>query len=193
MRIISGIAGGLALEVPKTVTRPTQDRVRQAVFSMLGELVPGAHVLDLFAGTGAIGLECLSRGAASAVFVDENKGACEVIRRNIAKTRLTGAMVRHSDVFKMLPLLEKDGKQFDLIFADPPYTHCDADTDFVAKLLAEEALPKLLHAESHLILESHHFNRETKSWPGWEVLTDRNYGSTRIVWLRKLPHGIESA
>ena len=75
MRIISGIAGGLALEVPKTVTRPTQDRVRQAVFSMLGELVPGAHVLDLFAGTGAIGLECLSRGAASAMFVDENKGA----------------------------------------------------------------------------------------------------------------------
>ncbi len=193
MRIISGIAGGLALEVPKTVTRPTQDRVRQAVFSMLGELVPGAHVLDLFAGTGAIGLECLSRGAASAMFVDENKGACDVIRKNIAKTRLTGATVRHSDVFSMLPLLQRDGKQFDLIFADPPYTHCDADTDFVAKLLAEEALPALFHAESHLILESHHFNRETKSWPGWEVLTDRNYGSTRIVWLRKLPHVIESA
>jgi 16S rRNA (guanine966-N2)-methyltransferase len=93
----------------------------------------------------------------------------------------------------MLPLLQRDGKQFDLIFADPPYTHCDTDTDFVAKLLAEEALPTLLHAESHLILESHHFNRETKSWPGWEVLTDRNYGSTRIVWLRKLPNVIESA
>ncbi len=192
MRIISGTVGGLALEVPKTVTRPTQDRVRQAVFSMLGELVPGAHVLDLFAGTGAIALECLSRGAASALMVDENKGACDVIRRNIAKTKLTGATVRQSDVFRLLPLLKSDGKQFDLIFADPPYTHCDADTDFVAKLLAEDALPALLHAESHLILESHHFNRETKSWPGWEVLTDRNYGSTRIVWLRKLPHGIES-
>ena len=192
MRIISGTAGGLALEVPKTVTRPTQDRVRQAVFSMLGELVPGAHVLDLFAGTGAIALECLSRGAASAMMVDENKGACDVIRRNIAKTKLAGATVRQSDVFRLLPLLKSDGKQFDLIFADPPYTHCDADTDFVAKLLADEALPALLHAESHLILESHHFNRETKSWPGWEVLTDRNYGSTRIVWLRKLPHGIES-
>jgi 16S rRNA (guanine966-N2)-methyltransferase len=192
VRIISGTVGGLALEVPKTVTRPTQDRVRQAVFSMLGELVPGAHVLDLFAGTGAIALECLSRGAASALMVDENKGACDVIRRNIAKTKLTGATVRQSDVFRLLPLLKSDGKQFDLIFADPPYTHCDADTDFVAKLLAEDALPALLHAESHLILESHHFNRETKSWPGWEVLTDRNYGSTRIVWLRKLPHGIES-
>ncbi len=193
MRIISGTAGGLALEVPKTVTRPTQDRVRQAVFSMLGELVPGAHVLDLFAGTGAIALECLSRGAATAMMVDENKGACDVIRRNIAKTKLTGATVRQSDVFRLLPLLQRDGKQFDLIFADPPYTHCDADTDFVAKLLADEALPALLHAESHLILESHHFNRETKIWPGWEVLTDRNYGSTRIVWLRKLPHGIENA
>ncbi|MFN0078274.1 MAG: 16S rRNA (guanine(966)-N(2))-methyltransferase RsmD [Prosthecobacter sp.] len=192
MRIISGTAGGLALEVPKTVTRPTQDRVRQAVFSMLGELVPGAHVLDLFAGTGAIALECLSRGAASALMVDENKGACDVIRRNIAKTKLTGGLVRQSDVFRVLPQLHTEGKQFDLIFADPPYTHCDADTDFVAQLLADEALPALLHAESHLILESHHFNRETKSWPGWEVLTDRNYGSTRIVWLRKLPHGIES-
>lgn len=193
MRIISGTAGGLPLEVPKTVTRPTQDRVRQAVFSMLGELIPGAHVLDLFAGTGAIGLECLSRGAASAMMVDENKGACDVIRRNIVKTRLTGGTVRHSDVFRLLPLLQRDGRQFDLIFADPPYTHCDADTDFIAKLLADDALPPLLHAESHLILESHHFNRETKSWPGWQVLTDRNYGSTRIVWLRKLPHGIESA
>jgi len=160
---------------------------------MLGELVPGAHGLDLFAGTGALGLECLSRGAASALLVDENKGACEVIRKNIAKTRLTGASVRHSDVFRLLPLLARDGKQFDIIFADPPYTHSDADTDFIAKLLAEESLPALLHAESHLILESHHFNRETKSWPGWEVLTDRHYGSTRIVWLRKIPHGIESA
>ncbi len=192
MRIISGTAGGLALEVPKTVTRPTQDRVRQAVFSMLGELVPGAHVLDLFAGTGAIALECLSRGAASALMVDENKGACDVIRRNIAKTKLTGGFVRQSDVFRVLPQLRTEGKQFDLIFADPPYTHRDGDVDFVAQLLADEALPALLHAESHLILESHHFNRETKSWPGWEVLTDRNYGSTRIVWLRKLPHGIES-
>lgn len=193
MRIISGTAGGIPLEVPKTVTRPTQDRVRQAVFSMLGELVPGAHVLDLFAGTGAIGLECLSRGAASAVMVDENKGACDVIRRNLAKTRLTGGTVRHSDAFRLLPLLQRDGKQFDLIFADPPYTHRDGDVDFVAQLLADEALPALLHADSHLILESHHFNKQTTSWPGWQVLTDRNYGSTRIVWLRKLPHGIESA
>lgn len=192
MRIISGTAGGIPLEVPKSVTRPTQDRVRQAVFSMLGELVPGAHVLDLFAGTGALGLECLSRGAASALLVDENKGACEVIRRNLAKTRLAGGTVRQSDVFRLLPLLRRDDRRFDLIFADPPYTHCDADTDWIAKLLVDEALPLLLHADSHLIIEAHHFNRETKQWPGWEVLTDRHYGSTRIVWLRKIPHGIES-
>ncbi len=193
MRIISGIAGGLALEVPKTVTRPTQDRVRQAVFSMLGELVPGAQVLDLFAGTGAFGLECLSRGATSALMVEENRPATEVIRRNLTKTRLTGGFVRQGDVFRVLPQLRSESKQFDLIFADPPYTHRDGDVDFIAQLLADEALPALLHADSHLILESHHFNRETPSWPGWQVLTDRNYGSTRIVWLRKLPHGIESA
>lgn len=193
MRIISGTAGGIPLEVPKTVTRPTQDRVRQAVFSMISELVPDANVLDLFAGTGAFGLECLSRGAKSVLMVDENKGACEVIRRNMAKTRLTGGSVRQGDVFRLLPQLQRDGRQFDLIFADPPYTHRDGDTDFAAQLLADEALPALLHDNSHLIVESHHFNKQTQRWPGWQVLTDRNYGSTRIVWLRKLPHGIESA
>lgn len=193
MRIITGIAGGISLEVPKTVTRPTQDRVRQAVFSMLGELVPGAQVLDLFAGTGAVALECLSRGATSALMVEENKAATEVIRRNMAKTRLTGGFVRQGDVFRVLPQLKTEGRQFDLVFADPPYTHRDGDVDFVAQLLADESLPALLHADSHVIVESHHFNRQTLSWPGWEVLTDRNYGSTRIVWLRKSPHGIESA
>jgi len=193
VRIISGTAGGLPLEVPKTVTRPTQDRVRQAVFSMLGELVADAQVLDLFAGTGAFGLECLSRGATSALLVDENKGACEVIRRNLGKTRLTGGSVRQGDVFRVLPQLQREARQFDLIFADPPYTHRDSDTDYAAQLLADEALPALLHDDSHLIVESHHFNRQTLSWPGWQVLTDRNYGSTRIVWLRKLPHGLQSA
>ena len=77
MRLISGSAGGIPLEVPKSVTRPTQDRVRQAVFSMLGEVVPEARVLDLFAGSGAVGLECISRGATSALLIEQDRRACD--------------------------------------------------------------------------------------------------------------------
>lgn len=194
MRIISGTAGGIPLEVPKTVTRPTQDRVRQALFSMIGELVVGAQVLDLFSGTGAFGLECLSRGAASVVMVEGNRQACEVIKRNAAKTRLTsGGMVRQGDVFRVLSQLRDEGRTFDLIFADPPYAHHADDVDLTAKLLEQEELPALLKPAGNLILESLFSKRQTPSWPGWQVLTDRTYGSTRIVWLSRIPHGIESA
>jgi len=193
VRIISGTAGGIPLEVPKTVTRPTQDRVRQAVFSMIGELVIDANVLDLFAGTGAFGLECLSRGAKSVVMVDENRNACEVIRRNMTKTRLSGGTVRQSDVFRVMPQLRGEGRRFDLIFADPPYAHRADDEDLTAKLLTQEALPSLLSEKGHLILESLFSKRQTASWPGWQVLTDRTYGSTRIVWLHQPTHGLESA
>lgn len=193
MRIISGTAGGIPLEVPKTVTRPTQDRVRQAVFSMIGELVIDANVLDLFAGTGAFGLECLSRGAKSVVMVDENRNACEVIRRNMTKTRLSGGTVRQGDVFRVLPQLRDESRRFDLIFADPPYAHRADDEDLTAKLLIQEALPSILTDKGHLILESLFSKRQTASWPGWQVLTDRTYGSTRIVWLHQPTHGLESA
>lgn len=192
MRIISGTAGGIPLEVPKTVTRPTQDRVRQAVFSMISELVPGATVLDLFSGTGAFGLECLSRGAKSVLMVEENRNACEVIRRNLAKTRLTGGSVRQGDVFRVLPQLRDEGRRFDLIFADPPYAHRPEDEDLTAKLLVQESLPALLTDKGHLLLESLFSKRQPTGWPGWRVLTDRTYGSTRIVWLHPPAHGIES-
>ncbi|MEZ5383904.1 MAG: 16S rRNA (guanine(966)-N(2))-methyltransferase RsmD [Prosthecobacter sp.] len=192
MRIISGTAGGIPLEVPKSVTRPTQDRVRQAVFSMIGELVPEASVLDLFAGTGAFGLECLSRGAKSVLMVDENRHACEVIRRNLTKTRLSGGTVRQGDVFRVLPQLRDEGRRFDLIFADPPYAHRPGDEDLTAQLLVQESLPSLLTEKGHLLLESLFSKRQTASWPGWRVLTDRTYGSTRIVWLQTSAHGIES-
>ncbi len=196
MRIISGTAGGIPLEVPKTVTRPTQDRVRQALFSMIGEVVQGAHVLDLFSGTGAFGLECLSRGAESVMMVEGNRQACEVIKRNAAKTRLTpGATVRQGDVFRVVSQLRDEGRAFDLIFADPPYAHKADDEDLTAKLLAQEELPALLKPGGHLILESLFSKRQPTSWPGWQVLTDRTYGSTRIVWLSNPKHadGIESA
>jgi 16S rRNA (guanine966-N2)-methyltransferase len=153
---------------------------------MLGEVVPGARVLDLFAGSGAFGLECLSRGAASALMVDQDRRACDVIRRNIAKTRLEGATVRVGDVLRTVESLKVPEAAFDLIFADPPYAHRPDDKDLNAALLALEALPHLLPSGGHLLLESLAMPRPPLFDAAvWELLTDRTYGSTRIVLLRK--------
>lgn len=184
MRLISGSAGGLPLDVPKSVTRPTQDRVRQAVFNMLGD-VSGLRVLDLFAGSGALGLECLSRGASSALLVDQDRGACETIRRNLAKTRLGGAVVRQGDVFKLLAQFAREGLRFDLVFADPPYAHRPDEIDLVAKLMATPELSELMTAGGSVVLESLVRRDAPTSWPGWELVRDREYGSTRIVWLQQ--------
>src|SRR5438094_6306407 len=101
MRVIAGRAGGVRLTSPKSGVRPTMDRVKAAIFSSLGEMVPGARVLDLFAGSGALGIEALSRGSASAVFVESDRRAVEAIQNNLARTRLDG-VVRRSDVFDFL-------------------------------------------------------------------------------------------
>lgn len=188
MRLISGSAGGIPLEVPKSVTRPTQDRVRQAVFNMLGELIEGARVLDVFAGSGAFGLECLSRGASSALLVDQDRGACEVMKKNVAKTRLDGASIRQGDVFKVLPQLVTAGTQFDLVFADPPYANKPGDVDLSAKLAADPDFFKLVAPGGSVVLESRVTKGGCASWSPWEVMRDREYGSTRILWLRKPVH-----
>src|SRR5438045_572605 len=105
MRVIAGSAGGIRLDVPKRGVRPTMDRVKAAIFSILGDSVIGARVLDLFAGTGGLGIEALSRGASSVLFVDDNRSAVVAIEKNLAKTKLTGH-VRQQDVFKFLQRLK---------------------------------------------------------------------------------------
>ena len=119
MRVIAGSAGGVRLAVPKCGVRPTMDRVKAAIFSSLGEAIIGARVLDLFAGSGALGIEALSRGAASAIFVEDDRQSAEAIEKNLAKTNLKGR-VRHQDVFDFLRRQSNAGK-FQIIFADPPY------------------------------------------------------------------------
>jgi 16S rRNA (guanine966-N2)-methyltransferase len=185
MRLISGSAGGIPLEVPKSVTRPTQDRVRQAIFNMLGDLITGARVLDLFAGSGALGLECLSRGANSALLVDQDRGASEVMKKNIAKTRLEGASIRQGDVFKTIAQLTAAGTQFDLVFADPPYAHKPGEIDLCTKLAADETFHQLIPTGGSVILESLATRNTATFGPSWELIRERDYGSTRIVWLRK--------
>lgn len=186
MRIIAGTAGGIPIKVPQTDTRPTTDRVREALFSMLGDAIPGARILDLFAGSGSLGLEALSRGAQSVLFVEQNRAAAEVIRFNLQKARLT-ATLRQAEVFRTLSDLVKTGHQFDLIFADPPYAHHRNDPDYAAQLATSPLLPQLLTLGGHLIIESLASPQPLTLDPAWQLERQRDYGTTRITWLRLPP------
>src|SRR3954447_12775937 len=142
MRVIAGSAGGIRLAVPKRAVRPTMDRVKSAIFSSLGDAVVGARVLDLFAGTGALGIEALSRGAAAAVFVEADEQTKAVIERNLAKTKLRGR-VRSENVFHFLQRAA-GAEKFEIIFADPPYEKTKDGGGYTEMLLNNEALPRLL-------------------------------------------------
>ena len=150
MRVIAGEARGLPLSTPSPRVRPTMDRVRGAIFSSLGDAVPGARVLDLFAGSGAMGIEALSRGAASAVFVDSNPRCAACVRENLRRARLE-ASVQVMDALKFLDLYAAGN--FDLIFADPPYAKSSADRDFAAELLQLPALVGALRPSGTFVLE----------------------------------------
>src|SRR5512144_3163508 len=115
MRVIAGSAGGVRLAVPKRGVRPTMDRVKAAIFSSLGEAIIGAAVLDLFAGSGALGIEALSRGAASATCVEGDRQSAEAIEKNLARTNLKGP-VRNQDVFDFLRQ-PSNANKFQIIFA----------------------------------------------------------------------------
>jgi 16S rRNA (guanine966-N2)-methyltransferase len=184
MRIISGSAGGLPIKVPPAVTRPTTDRTRQAIFSMLGGTVIGARVLDLYAGSGALGLEALSRGAESCLFVEQDSRACGVLRENIAKTKLPGAEVRAGEAMQTLRALAAAGRQFDLVLADPPYAHEARDVDHGARLIASDDLRRVLAPGAGFLLECRVTKNGNDSWSGWEIERDREYGSTRVLWMR---------
>jgi 16S rRNA (guanine966-N2)-methyltransferase len=131
----------VAIKVPLAVARPTTDFVRQAIFSILGERVANARVLDLFAGSGAIGLEALSRGAASCVFVDAHRQACATITSNLTSSGLAGG---HPVKAEAAAFLKRDAATYDLIFADPPYWQHHGDKDHLGDLLQSGLLePRL--------------------------------------------------
>ena len=175
MRIISGKAGRTAIKVPALVTRPTTDFLRQAIFSILGEVVEEASVLDLFAGSGAIGLEALSRGAASCCFVEQQRQACSVIEQNLSKTKLGGGRVVCSEALKFL---KRDQSTYDLIFADPPYWKHYGDTDHIRDLL-EPTAPRLKPG-GWLIAEASS-NYEAPTVSGLTLEDRREYGSSSIL------------
>ena len=191
MRVIAGSAGGLTLQPPGKGTRPTMDRVRAAIFSSLGERVPEARVLDLYAGSGALGIEALSRGAASATFVEHHGPTAGLIRKNLQSTHLDriGGGVQQMDAMRFLDLYA-GSESFDLIFADPPYLKdCRPSSGEIInnadKVLAHPNLPTALGEEGLLILECER-RQPLPSLTPWEVLSDRSYGESRILILRRV-------
>jgi 16S rRNA (guanine966-N2)-methyltransferase len=180
MRVIAGSAGGIRLAVPKRGVRPTMDRVKAAIFSSLGDAVVAARVLDLFAGSGALGIEALSRGASSAVFVEEDRQSATTIERNLAKTKLEGR-VRRQDVFDFLRH-GSGAAMFDIVFADPPYEKMEDGRRFTEKLLASEALPRLMDAHGIFVLEKRPDETLSKT-KHWRVTRQKTYGATEILFL----------
>lgn len=155
MRIISGSAKGRRLKsVPGTGTRPTADKVKEAVFSMIGPYFDGGTVLDLFAGTGALGIEALSRGMEKGVFIDRDPASVRTVRENLASAALSDkAEVYRSDAQKAVKLLARRQLSFDLVFLDPPYRMRDMDAMMErlreAGLLATQAIVVVEHEAAH--------------------------------------------
>lgn len=184
MRVIAGSAGGLQLSVPKRGVRPTMDRVKAAIFSSLGEAVVGATVLDLFAGSGALGIEALSRGADSVLFVDEDRQSIAAIEQNLRQTKLTGR-TRQQDVFEFLKRLPVT-QRFGIIFADPPYEKSPAGEAYTEKLLADEALAQLLEPGGVFVLEKRP-DESLSETRLWEIVRRKKYGATEVLFLRPTP------
>ena len=168
MRIIAGSKKGARIFAPKgQVTRPTSDRAREAAFNLIGP-VEDATVLDLFAGSGAYGLEALSRGAAKAVFVESERDACATIERNLEKLRLTGARVACSDV---LAFLASERQRYDLVLVDPPYELRDH-----ARLA--RYLPGVLADDGLIVFET---TAKVEPELPLALRTSRRYGSARLT------------
>jgi 16S rRNA (guanine966-N2)-methyltransferase len=178
VRVIAGSAGGVPLKVPAHDVRPTMDMVREAAFAALGELIVDARVLDLFAGSGAYGIESLSRGAGEAVFVDHHPKSIETIRFNLLKTKLSGTVIRQ-DVFRFLRDHEK---QFRIVFADPPYAKEGSARDYIGELLSNERLAAVVEPGGLLVLERVATGKIQPS-RYWEVTRAKKYGTAELLFF----------
>lgn len=177
MRVISGKAKGIQLKTPEGMqTRPTTDRVKEALFSIIQFDIPGTSVLDLFGGTGQLGIEALSRGANRAVFVDSQEAACRLIKENLKKTRLDAQVVR-SDY---LDYLNRCRDKFNIIFLDPPY----------AEVFLETALERITEIDilqsGGIIVTERPLGKELSvECDGYERSRDYKYGKILLTIFRK--------
>ena len=183
MRVIAGSARRLLLKTVEGMdTRPTQDRIKETLFNVINNDLCGASFLDLFAGSGGIGIEALSRGAKEAVFIDNGSKQVACIRDNLKTTRLEEkATVLNSDVISGLKMLERNGKRFDIVFMDPPYNH-DLEKHVMESLVDS----CLVDEDTLFIIEA---SLETSfSWAapmGYEIVRSKEYKTNKHVFLRK--------
>ncbi|AIQ35548.1 MULTISPECIES: 16S rRNA (guanine(966)-N(2))-methyltransferase RsmD [Paenibacillus] len=177
MRVVSGSAKGRPLKsVPGSGTRPTTDKVKEAVFSMIGPYFEGGAVLDLFAGTGGLGIEALSRGMESAVFVDMEPKSIDTIRANLKATNLEAkAQVYRNEAGRALSALEKRGRVFDLVFLDPPYRLKHGD-----ELMLSMVEKGMLQEDAIIVLEHESNYAYPEDIPGFYRLRQAVYGETTI-------------
>jgi 16S rRNA (guanine966-N2)-methyltransferase len=179
-RIVGGRAGGRRLEVPPKGTRPTSERVREAMFSALESAIDldGAHVLDLYAGSGALGLEALSRGAESATFVESDRRALDVLRRNADAVGLPGAVVLPGAVESVLG--QAATEPFDVVLADPPYVTTARQLALVLDRLVTNGW---LAAHGVLVLERAARDDDPALPDGLTMLRQKRYGDTMTHWI----------
>jgi 16S rRNA (guanine966-N2)-methyltransferase len=178
MRVIAGTAGGRKLKAPDTDgTRPATDRVREAVFSTIGTWVEDAVVADLYAGSGSFGIEALSRGARSAVFVENGRKALLTLRENIATVGLGGTVVSTS----VQAYLNRSEARFHLVFMDPPWPQETSQME--ADL---ESLDPLLAPNAEVVVSRRHTDQVPAIPETWRVATEKRYGDTRILRYEKL-------
>jgi 16S rRNA (guanine966-N2)-methyltransferase len=182
-RIIGGIAGGRRIAVPPRGTRPTTDRVRESLFGILTARLDltGLAVLDLYAGSGALGLEALSRGAASATFVESDRRAATVLERNIATLGLPGATLRRGPVAAVIAA--GAAAPVDLVLADPPYdVHANEIEALLSALVGHGWV-----SEGSVVVVERATGGPALSWPsGWQAWQQRAYGDTRLELAERL-------
>ena len=183
MRVIAGTAKGRTLKTPEgMLTRPTAERVKEAVFSAVQFDLPGAKVLDLFAGTGQLGIEALSRGADRAVFVDDRKEACALVRENL---RITGFLDRARVVQgDYLTYLKSCRERFTMVFLDPPYAE-----KFLETALNQLSEIDILNKDAIIVTERPLGKVLSEDFPRFERLKDRKYGKTVIALFRYIGSG----
>lgn len=181
MRVISGLARGTKLKtIESDTTRPTLDRVKESLFNILQDKLKGAVVLDLFAGSGALGIEALSRGAQKAYFCDKNFEAIKVIKENLSKTRfLDKSIVYNSDYVNAI---KKIKEEISIVFLDPPYK-----LDLAVSAVNELIKQKLITKDSLIIIETDEINRDIKEVQkieNVEVIDTRKYGRANLIFIK---------
>ncbi|MBW7899660.1 MAG: 16S rRNA (guanine(966)-N(2))-methyltransferase RsmD [Candidatus Brocadia sp. BROELEC01] len=189
VRVIAGSAKGIHLSSVKgSKTRPIPDRVKESLFNILAGVIPDSRVLDMYAGTGAIGIEALSRGAESCIFIENDRQALQIIKKNLEQTKLqTKAWVLPYDVFEITPFLEKNHVVIDVIFASPPYPFLEKKSyrDNLLTVFSSLYQKHILLPDGLIVLQHRKTDSEqTPKVPVLEVFDARTYGDTQISFFR---------